>query len=384
MSRARALALLLVLAAAFALAGPAVAQTRYLAFGDSITAGAGDDPDRVEPGYPPRLEALLQGAGVNAVVANHGLGGERTPEGLTRIDGVLPGGDVLLLMEGSNDISRMISIETTRFNLNQMALKAERQSIEAVQATLIPRIPWANIDSENVFNQRLCELIRNTAGSRGRRLADNFEVFGSLPDPFSDYYIQDPIDRVGHPNADGYDVMAQVFFEVLQGVDTVPPVTGVMSPRVGDRNVPPGVRIDVDVWDFGEGVDLANTSLLVNGEVVAAVPGGDSRMATFRYQPPEPLAGVVTLGLRSQDLALPANTVDRQISRFIIAGTVFLGGDLDESGRVDGHDLVRFARHFGSVLGGGNYDSDSDFNGDGFIDGNDLAVLAANFGRSTF
>jgi lysophospholipase L1-like esterase len=376
-----ALGLALLLAAAL----PAAAQIRYLAFGDSITAGVGDDPDRPEPGYPPRLQEMLVDAGVDAVVENDGLGGERTPEGLTRIDEVLAGGgDVLLLMEGSNDISRMISIETTRFNLNQMSLKAERLGLEAVQATVIPRIPTAAQDSDNVFNQRLCELIRNTAGSRNRHLVDNFEVFGRLPDLFTDYYISDPEDHVGHPNAAGYDVMAQTFFDVLTGVDSVPPVTGVMDPPVGQRNVPAGTRIDVDVWDFGEGIDLAHTSLLVDGEVVDAMPGGDEQMATFRYQPPAALVGVVTLGLRSQDRAVPANTVDREVSHFIIAGTVFLDGDLDESGRVDGSDLVRFALLFGSHTGDGRYQAAADFNQDGLIDGMDLAVLAGNFGHSSF
>ena len=54
------------------------------------------------------------------------------PGGLTRIDGVLnavpTSTDVLLLMEGTNDISqRASSFETTRFNLNQMARKAENR-----------------------------------------------------------------------------------------------------------------------------------------------------------------------------------------------------------------------------------------------------------------
>ena len=64
---------------AVALAGAAAAQTpaRCKAFGDSITAGVGDDPGRETPGYPPRLEELVPGL----VVDNRGVGAERTPEG---------------------------------------------------------------------------------------------------------------------------------------------------------------------------------------------------------------------------------------------------------------------------------------------------------------
>jgi hypothetical protein len=49
---------------------------------------------------------------------------------------------------------------------------------------------------------------------------------------------------------------------------------------------------------------------------------------------------------------------------------------------VDGADLVRFARLFGSAAGDGRYRRVADFNQDDVIDGEDLAVLAANFGGS--
>src|SRR5215218_3096117 len=97
---------------AILLAASAQAQTAYIGFGDSITAGVGDDDLRTEKGYPPRLEALLQGAAINAVVENYGVPGEDTVQGLSRINGVLNeaalSGDVLILMEGTNDISRGI------------------------------------------------------------------------------------------------------------------------------------------------------------------------------------------------------------------------------------------------------------------------------------
>ncbi len=359
------------------------AQTVYVAFGDSITAGVGDDPARIEPGYPPRLEDLLQAAGDEATVVNQGLGGEKTPEGLARIDQVLDeGGDVLLLMEGSNDISREISPETTLFDLGEMAHRAEVRGWQAVQATVIPRIPEAVVDPDNVVNQALNETIRDQAGNQGRNLVDNFEVFTELPHRFADYYLHEADDHVGHPNAKGYDVMARAFFEALTGVDGVPPVPGLVSPANGATGVPKASGIQVDVWDFGAGIDLSATHLLLNGTTVSANLHGDSRHALLRYNPPRPLPGVVHVTLRSRDLATPPHTFDREISRFVIAGAQLIKGDLNEDGRVDGIDLVQLAIHFGAVRGDPRYDSVADLDASGGVDGADLAILSSNFGQS--
>jgi lysophospholipase L1-like esterase len=368
----------------------AVAQTtprKYIAFGDSITEGRGDDPARTNPGYPPRLQALLQAAGVSATVLNRGVGGERTPDSLSRIDTVLAEGapgDYFLLMEGTNDISKGISPETTIFNLDEMARRAEVKNILALHATVIPRKPEAKVDADNLLTDALNGRIRNLAGLRQRREADPYEVFRTTPNLFSGFYVVAADDPVGHPNAAGYDILARVFFNALQGIDRVPPVTGIVSPANGAKDVPASTRIDVDVWDFGTGIDLANTFLLVNGTVTPVVPSGNAVRARLSYQPPAPLAGIVSVGLRSRDLATPPNTVDREILRFTIAGfsTGTLPGDLNLDNRVDGSDLVIFALHFGAVRGGATYDARADLNADGRIDGLDLAILASNFGKS--
>jgi lysophospholipase L1-like esterase len=371
--------------AAGAQTDPPPGPTRYIAFGDSITAGVGDDDERELKGYPPRLETLLRDAGRDAVVANYGVGGERTIEGITRIDSVLrEGGDVLLLMEGSNDISIGVSMETTLFNLGEMARRAETRGIAAVHATVIPRIPTARVDSVNLLNQEMNQRIREIAGLNGRRLVDNFDFFGRLDDRFVLYYWDDPIDGVGHPNGAGYDLMAGEFFDVITGVDSTPPVPGLMVPANGERNVSPGETLFVTVWDFGAGIDTAATHLRVNGvEVPATLEGGGGR-ATLTYAPEGGFANVVLVDLVSRDLATPANSTDRQVAKFIVAGTPFLQGDIDESGRVDGVDLVRLARIFGSARGEPRYNGKLDFAFDGVIDGEDLAILAANFGRSSF
>jgi lysophospholipase L1-like esterase len=365
-----------------------LAQTRtYLAFGDSITEGVGDNSTQGDDrGYPQRLEALLRAAGVDAVVENHGKGGERTPEGLMRIGGVLSRGkpgDVLLLTEGTNDISRSIGIETTIFNLDEMRNQAALLGIDTIFATVIPRRPDARFDPENEMTEQLNGRIRNLAGLRQRRLQDSYEILITTPNLYQQFYDPANDDPVGHPNAAGYDRLARIWFNTIQGNDTVWPVHGVTDPVPGETGVPADTAIKVDVWDFGSGIDIANTFLLVNGVQVPATPVGNVRMVTLTYQPPTPLSGTVSVGLRSRDLSNPPAEVNREIYRFTVAGaSTTLQGDLNEDGRVDGADLVAFGRRFGSVAGDGNYDEAADFNNDNRIDGLDLAVLAANFGRS--
>ena len=139
----------------------------YVAFGDSVTEGVGDEEGG---GYPPRLEALLIARGRNADVRNRGVAGETTVDGLARIDSVLAqGGDVLLLMEGTNDLPHNVSPETIAFNLDEMAKRAERAGMDVVFATVIPRSPVANVDRENILTQQLAETIRDLAGHLGAR-----------------------------------------------------------------------------------------------------------------------------------------------------------------------------------------------------------------------
>jgi lysophospholipase L1-like esterase len=374
--------------ASLVVAPPLAAQTvKYIAFGDSITFGFGDAPrPDGRAGYPPRLEAILRQAGqATAVVENDGFSGERTPEGLTRLDGVLAGGgNVLLLMEGTNDISRAISLETTVANLDAMAKKAEARGMTATHATLIPRRPDAKYDPENIQNQRTAQSIRDLAGNARRKLVDPFELMAPLADLFTKYYYPGSDDPVGHPNSAGYDLLAQYWGDVLLNVDKVPPVAGILSPDNRATNVSPEAIVTLDVWDFGAGTDLGNTTLLIDGLPVAATQVVDSRKLKLVWDSSQPLQGSVRVGLRTRDLASPPNTADRDLGRFLVAGATLLSGDLDQNGRVDGTDLVSFALHFGARRGERRFDAASDLNGDGVIDGLDLAVLANNFGRSSF
>lgn len=376
----------LLLAGAVAVqALPAEAQTtprQYVAFGDSITQGVGDNPNRAEQGYPPRLEDLLNQRGVTAQVDNRGLAGETTAEGIARINRVLNnGGDVLLLMEGTNDVNNRVSNETIVFNLNEIAERAEARGLEVVHATVIPR-NGANYDANNRVTADLNGKIRAMAYTNSRELADPFEVIlYQTADPFRTLYVGG-IDKL-HPNAAGYDAIARIFADVLTNVDTVPPVTGHISPRFDEPRVAPTTPVLIDVYDFGRGIDLSQTRLFINGTPVETPLQGNSEKLEIRYAPTAPFSGRVTVGLETRDTATPPNQVIRTVTEFTVGDGVALAGDVDRNGRIDGADLIALAFCFGASRNDIRYRSAADFNNDGRVDGLDLSTLAANFGRAT-
>lgn len=371
-------AVILTLSLPVAFALPAGAQ--YLAFGDSITFGIGDPEG---DGYPGRLEELLAERGFAAEVQNFGVPGETTAEGLSRIDDVLAdGGEALLLMEGTNDIGARISPETIRFNLREMARRAEAEGIPTVHLTVVPRLPSANFDGSNQITGELAAQVRELAWSRGEDLADPFEVFLFQTDEVFDRLYVGGDDKL-HPNPEGYARLAQTVADVLTGEDSVPPVPGEIFPANDQQNVEPDVEVRVDLYDFGTGIDLNQTELLIDGQLVPQTLTGDDRRVRLTHQPTAPLDGVVFVEVRSRDLASPAHVLERRLAQFVVRGTEFLEGDVDRDGRVDGADLVAFALRFGSVRGDDVYRAFADFNGDDVVDGLDLALLASNFGQSS-
>jgi lysophospholipase L1-like esterase len=363
-----------------ATADAAGAQTEvYVAVGDSITEGIGDDTARPEKGYPPRLEDLLQAAGRDVTVLNQGKQGETTGEAVSRIREVLniTRADKLLLMEGTNDIP-LVSNETILFNLGEIARRAAEFGTETVHATLFPRHRAAGRDGNNAVTGEVSALVRELAWATDRDLVDPFDFFFHHPQIDSLYRVGDRF----HPNAQGYDLMADLFFDVLTDVDSMPPVIGRVSPPDRSERISPGAEIRVDVYDFGTGIDVDDTGLRINGVPVQAEARGDESKLTLLYRSPTPLSGVLTVEMDGRDHATPPNAVVRRAARYIVAGTVLLDGDIDRDGRVDGHDLVRLARAFGSTRNTPLYSNAADVNHDGIIDGNDLALLAANFGRT--
>jgi lysophospholipase L1-like esterase len=358
-----------------------VAQQKFLAFGDSITNGETGETNPNEQGYPTRLEKMLRDGGLpGAVVENYGVGGEPTSGGLTRIDSVLAeGGDFILIMEGTNDIRiGDVSIETTAFNLARMVDKSQAAGVTPILASIIPIRPGflTNLDAE------LAVLLRQEALSENIDFQDTYAVFTRYPNAWPDLYnLEVRKDVVGHPNGDGYRVIARSWADVILGIDTLAPVVGEVQPKSGSKNVSSGATVVVEIFDHGSGIDTEQTRLIVNGSPVTAQRSGTAEKSTYRYTPSGGFSGVVTVEVDAADQA--GNRYASQVTQFSIEGTTFLTGDVNFDGRVDGHDLVAFAFSFGKDTSNARYRAVNDFNKYGEVDGDDLSILASNFGKSS-
>lgn len=221
------------------ISGAAEAQPfRWLAFGDSITYGHPVFDEQNLGGYPGRLEDLLGCTQSTCEVVNRGEGGEKTAQGVTRIDLVLAADgpfDVMTLMEGTNDVFRSISNATIQFNLEIIAAKAEAQGTETVHASVIwfrPDGKWGTTKDDEVQDVR--NRMAAVAASEARSFVDIWSVLcppgrdvhgHTQSGCFSRHYFQpteDSKDPVGHPVASGFAMMANEFFRVLTAV---PPPT---------------------------------------------------------------------------------------------------------------------------------------------------------------
>lgn len=271
----RPLAAALLLAA---LVTPARGAIKIIAFGDSITEGwfdglnptgsseciedLGKPPDQC--GYPGRLSSRLNSQNYDVLVRNYGKGGEKTVQGLSRLQTqVLPANQDLkyfVLLEGTNDITKwpQYSLETIESNLRSMGNLAANRGAQVVISTLIPRWPNAPVDPSNIHVEALNARIRSLAANRGWPLVEAYNHFRGLTNLFPNYYQQwMAADPVGHPNRSGHDQLANVI---------TPVVKALQPPRVSLANPSPvatGATVTFSAslpdpvswleWDFGDG-----------------------------------------------------------------------------------------------------------------------------------
>jgi len=156
-----------------------------IAFGDSLTAGYGASAGQ---DFPSRL---AERTGIPII--NAGVSGDTTDSALARIDGDVLSRDprIVIVGLGGNDFLRSTPLETTEANLRQIVRKL--QEAGAMVVLLGFRFPSLNADYESMYErvaeEERCLLVAGT-------------LSGILTNPA---LKSDAI----HPNARGYDLMAE-------------------------------------------------------------------------------------------------------------------------------------------------------------------------------
>ena len=184
---------------------------RWLAFGDSITAGYTlvNGNGTYIPGYPDNLEArLLAVMGAPAQVFNHGVGGETTVAGVGRFSGALAGTAAtgVVIMEGTNDISNGFATSVTAFNLRQMAAIAKAAGAATIIAAVLPRDEHGFGGSDNAATTAFNGMIPVAAAAVGASVVDTHTPFVGRSDLFS---------SSKHPTAAGYDFLGGLVFNAI-------------------------------------------------------------------------------------------------------------------------------------------------------------------------
>jgi acyl-CoA thioesterase I len=120
----------------FLTASPLQAQTIHiLAFGDSLTAGLGLEPQQA---FPARLEAALKARGHDIVIANAGVSGETSTAGAERLDwSLVPGIDGVIVELGSNDALRGIDPDETEKALDRILGALKQRKLPVLLAGMV-------------------------------------------------------------------------------------------------------------------------------------------------------------------------------------------------------------------------------------------------------
>ena len=209
---------------------PQLQRVRFLAFGDSMTAGEVTFPGSTasvpssrkqvvvpSAAYPTVLQRLLQTRysfqADTLFVSNHGLGGEKAANARSRfftaMDSVRP--DVLLLWHGHNDIPGGLdgAASAAASEVRIMVIEANRRGVRVFLGTPLPGRPGGNRTIADFFLVDYANRMRDVAAREGATLVDMYNLI--RPDVVR--YIG--VDGL-HPNEAGYARIAELWFEAIR------------------------------------------------------------------------------------------------------------------------------------------------------------------------
>lgn len=177
---------------------PVSEQGTILAFGDSLTAGVGTTEGN---SYPSILAQLC-----GRTVVNGGVSGETTAQGVKRLPGLLDEvqPELLLVLEGGNDILRNVDPAQIKHNLATMIEQAQKLGIQVVLIAVPEKKPFSR---QAVFYQELADTYHLVL------IEDLIADLLRTPD-----YKSDAI----HLNAAGYRALADEVYSVLKEHGALP------------------------------------------------------------------------------------------------------------------------------------------------------------------
>ena len=175
-----------------------------VAFGDSLTAGAGV---RQNLNYPSKLQAKIDSSGYRYRVVNAGASGETSSQGLNRVQSVVSLRPEIVIVEfGANDGLRGIPAETTRRNLE--AIVRRLQSIGAKVVLAGMQVPP---NYGPLYTNSFRNIFPSVAKNTGAVLLPFFlDGVGGRPELNQDDGI--------HPTAEGYDIVVENVWSVLKPI----------------------------------------------------------------------------------------------------------------------------------------------------------------------
>lgn len=161
-------------------AAPAARTARYLALGDSFTAGTGSSP---ADAFPARLAERFRRAGCEVAVTNLAVNGYTTRDvlltELPQVSGPAP--DLVTLAVGANDLVRGGDVATYRAALSSVFDALAERGIAARVVVTLPQPDWASAPAAADFGDpaalraRIREMnaaLRELSGLRGARYVD--------------------------------------------------------------------------------------------------------------------------------------------------------------------------------------------------------------------
>jgi lysophospholipase L1-like esterase len=206
---------------------PRISRTRFLAFGDSFTAGEVTSPAALLPGtitklivvaatsYPAQLQATLrttyssQGAAIS--VLNSGEPSERILDGAQRFPGVFDANrpEVVLLQEGANGLA-LVGPDISAGVMRTMVQKAKDGGARVFVGSMIPQVagrPRATTPVSELLAYNNTLQIMSTQES-----VTYVDLYSQM--------LPDAAALIGsdglHPNEAGYRKMSDIFFAAIK------------------------------------------------------------------------------------------------------------------------------------------------------------------------